>query len=158
MSCPRIVREARRCTRSCWRRRARYVNSSWRVHQWTKSSRWLQFPAARSRHDATILSSMKPYIAYAGFILGLMVACSGLEPQASSTTSDAAVSAAGSSADASLAAVSIDAGSCIPDDASVDAGDSGPCCRICRAGKACGDTCIARDRECHVGPGCACNQ
>lgn len=31
------------------------------------------------------------------------------------------------------------------------------CCKICRAGKACGDTCIARDKVCHVGPGCACD-
>jgi hypothetical protein len=31
------------------------------------------------------------------------------------------------------------------------------CCKHCRTGKACGDTCIARDKTCHVGPGCACN-
>jgi hypothetical protein len=31
------------------------------------------------------------------------------------------------------------------------------CCKICRKGKACGDSCIARDRECHQPPGCACN-
>jgi hypothetical protein len=31
------------------------------------------------------------------------------------------------------------------------------CCRICRKSKACGDTCIAFDRVCHVGPGCACD-
>jgi hypothetical protein len=31
------------------------------------------------------------------------------------------------------------------------------CCKICIKGKACGNTCIARDRTCHVGPGCACN-
>lgn len=31
------------------------------------------------------------------------------------------------------------------------------CCRICTQGKACGDTCIARDKICHVGPGCACD-
>lgn len=31
------------------------------------------------------------------------------------------------------------------------------CCKICRAGKACGDTCISRDKVCHVGPGCACD-
>lgn len=31
------------------------------------------------------------------------------------------------------------------------------CCKICSKGKACGDTCIARWKECHVGPGCACN-
>lgn len=31
------------------------------------------------------------------------------------------------------------------------------CCRICREGKACGDTCIERSDTCHVGPGCACN-
>lgn len=31
------------------------------------------------------------------------------------------------------------------------------CCKICRKGKACGDTCISRSYTCHVGPGCACN-
>jgi hypothetical protein len=31
------------------------------------------------------------------------------------------------------------------------------CCKICHQGKACGDTCIARDKICHVGPGCACD-
>lgn len=35
-------------------------------------------------------------------------------------------------------------------------GPSGSCCRICREGKPCGDTCIARENECRVGPGCAC--
>lgn len=31
------------------------------------------------------------------------------------------------------------------------------CCKICTVGKACGDTCISRDKECHVGTGCACD-
>jgi hypothetical protein len=31
------------------------------------------------------------------------------------------------------------------------------CCRICHKGKACGNTCISRDKICHVGPGCACD-
>jgi len=31
------------------------------------------------------------------------------------------------------------------------------CCKICRTGKACGDTCISREKTCHVGKGCACN-
>ncbi len=31
------------------------------------------------------------------------------------------------------------------------------CCRICTTGKACGNTCISRDKQCHVGPGCACD-
>lgn len=31
------------------------------------------------------------------------------------------------------------------------------CCKICKAGKACGDTCIAADKVCHKGPGCACD-
>jgi hypothetical protein len=31
------------------------------------------------------------------------------------------------------------------------------CCKICSKGKACGNTCIARDKECRVGPGCACD-
>ena len=32
------------------------------------------------------------------------------------------------------------------------------CCKICRKGKACGDSCIARDKDCHKPPGCACNE
>jgi len=31
------------------------------------------------------------------------------------------------------------------------------CCKICSAGKACGNTCISRDDVCRVGPGCACD-
>jgi uncharacterized protein YraI len=31
------------------------------------------------------------------------------------------------------------------------------CCKYCRVGKACGNTCIARWKNCRVGPGCACN-
>lgn len=31
------------------------------------------------------------------------------------------------------------------------------CCRVCREGKACGDSCISRTQTCNVGPGCACN-
>ena len=38
----------------------------------------------------------------------------------------------------------------------VSGGQEG-CCKVCRTGKACGDTCISRSYECHVGAGCACN-
>jgi hypothetical protein len=31
------------------------------------------------------------------------------------------------------------------------------CCKHCSQGKACGDSCISRNDECHVGPGCACD-
>lgn len=31
------------------------------------------------------------------------------------------------------------------------------CCRICRTGKACGNSCINRSLTCHQPPGCACN-
>ena len=31
------------------------------------------------------------------------------------------------------------------------------CCRICTQGKACGNSCIARDKICHQGAGCACD-
>jgi hypothetical protein len=31
------------------------------------------------------------------------------------------------------------------------------CCKTCTVGKACGNTCISRDKTCHVGPGCACD-
>jgi hypothetical protein len=33
----------------------------------------------------------------------------------------------------------------------------GRCCKVCTAGKACGNTCIAAYKTCHVGPGCACD-
>lgn len=32
------------------------------------------------------------------------------------------------------------------------------CCTVCSKGKACGDSCIFRDKECHKPPGCACNR
>jgi hypothetical protein len=31
------------------------------------------------------------------------------------------------------------------------------CCKVCSKGKACGDSCIARDKTCHKGKGCACD-
>lgn len=31
------------------------------------------------------------------------------------------------------------------------------CCKICRKGKACGNSCISRDKTCRKGPGCACD-
>lgn len=33
----------------------------------------------------------------------------------------------------------------------------GGCCKTCSAGKACGDSCISKDKNCNKGPGCACN-
>ena len=34
---------------------------------------------------------------------------------------------------------------------------SAHCCKICKKGKACGNTCIAREKICHRPPGCACD-
>lgn len=31
------------------------------------------------------------------------------------------------------------------------------CCKTCTKGKACGDSCISRDKTCHKGRGCACD-
>jgi endonuclease YncB( thermonuclease family) len=31
------------------------------------------------------------------------------------------------------------------------------CCKVCSAGKACGDSCISKSKQCHKGPGCACD-
>lgn len=31
------------------------------------------------------------------------------------------------------------------------------CCKVCSKGKACGDSCISRDKTCHKGVGCACD-
>lgn len=58
-----------------------------------------------------------------------------------------------------LAMVLILAGLSLSVSASVSGCDdgTGPCCRVCREGKACGDTCISRDATCTRGPGCACD-
>jgi hypothetical protein len=31
------------------------------------------------------------------------------------------------------------------------------CCKVCSLGKACGNTCISRNKTCHVGQECACD-
>jgi hypothetical protein len=31
------------------------------------------------------------------------------------------------------------------------------CCKHCHKGKACGNTCVAREVQCHRPPGCACD-
>lgn len=31
------------------------------------------------------------------------------------------------------------------------------CCKVCKKGKACGNSCIAKSKTCHKGKGCACN-
>jgi hypothetical protein len=32
------------------------------------------------------------------------------------------------------------------------------CCKVCDKGKACGDSCISRQYDCHKGKGCACDR
>jgi hypothetical protein len=32
------------------------------------------------------------------------------------------------------------------------------CCRVCHKGKACGNSCISREKSCHQPPGCACDE
>ncbi len=31
------------------------------------------------------------------------------------------------------------------------------CCKVCKKGKACGNSCIAKSKTCHKPPGCACD-
>ena len=31
------------------------------------------------------------------------------------------------------------------------------CCKVCDAGKACGNSCISRGKNCHKGRGCSCD-
>ena len=33
----------------------------------------------------------------------------------------------------------------------------GGCCKVCKKGKACGNSCISVDKTCHQPPGCACD-
>lgn len=37
-------------------------------------------------------------------------------------------------------------------------GEDSKCCRVCDAGKACGDTCIDASLTCSAPSGCACNK
>lgn len=37
-----------------------------------------------------------------------------------------------------------------------DSSGPGGCCKVCKEGKPCGDTCISKSDTCHVGAGCAC--
>lgn len=62
-----------------------------------------------------------------------------------------------------------DAGSVsVPSDLAVEADEApGPlsqssrqisqCCKVCKKGKACGDSCISKNKTCHKPPGCACD-
>ncbi len=45
---------------------------------------------------------------------------------------------------------------CLADGAAWAAG-ARACCKVCVKGKACGNSCIARWKQCHKGKGCACN-
>jgi hypothetical protein len=36
-------------------------------------------------------------------------------------------------------------------------GPTAGCCKVCKEGKPCGDSCIAKSETCHVGAGCACS-
>ena len=40
---------------------------------------------------------------------------------------------------------------------SLTSSDARDCCKVCRKGKACGDSCIEKAKECHEPPGCACD-
>lgn len=44
-----------------------------------------------------------------------------------------------------------------PSTAAQAAPQTKPCCKICRKGKACGNSCINRNYTCRKPPGCACN-
>lgn len=41
-----------------------------------------------------------------------------------------------------------ESGACVPQE---------KCCKVCSAGKACGNSCISAAKSCHKGRGCACN-
>lgn len=40
--------------------------------------------------------------------------------------------------------------------ASAEPRPAGECCKVCKAGQPCGDSCISRSKLCHKPPGCAC--
>lgn len=48
-------------------------------------------------------------------------------------------------------------GASVPNLSACSDGDSTTgCCRVCKTGTPCGDSCIERGKSCDKGPGCAC--
>lgn len=45
----------------------------------------------------------------------------------------------------------------LQDDDKQDCKKRSTCCKVCRKGKACGNSCISRNYSCRKGSGCACN-
>jgi hypothetical protein len=62
-------------------------------------------------------------------------------------------------ATASLGYSASDPGGGSARDASTREAQASPmaCCKVCTKGKACGNSCIAKDKKCHQPPGCACD-
>ncbi len=59
---------------------------------------------------------------------------------------------------AALAMFAVGPGALEPCGSQASAGTFGyACCKVCKKGKACGDSCIARDKQCHQPRGCACD-
>ncbi len=56
-----------------------------------------------------------------------------------------------------LSSAASDAGEPIPTDDAPSCIPADKCCKVCSAGKACGNSCIQATKTCHKGRGCACN-
>lgn len=84
-------------------------------------------------------------VALLGLGLGIALAL-GVSPPAAADTAGTA------GADATLA-VPVSGMTATPGQMALAAS----CCKVCRAGKACGNSCIAKDRNCYQPPGCACD-
>ncbi len=63
----------------------------------------------------------------------------------------------GSASEREWDAGSLDEGAVDVDAGAADAAEELACCKVCHKGQACGDSCISRTKECHQGPGCACD-
>lgn len=66
-----------------------------------------------------------------------------------------------STTDLESSIIIVDQGDCVSPDGSSSAdtllSESKKCCKVCKKGKACGDSCIAKSKTCTKGKGCACN-
>ena len=89
-------------------------------------------------------------------ILSLMLSLTLSFAEASDSSSDAK-----SVSDIENSITIADQVDCVSPDgrASVDTllSEAKKCCKVCRKGKACGDSCIAKSKTCTKGSGCACN-
>ena len=87
-------------------------------------------------------------------LFGLLLSTAPVAPVVAGSEPAAAADACGKIAAAADAPASV---ATVPNGLVANGLVAAACCKVCRKGKACGDSCISRAKTCWKGPGCACD-